>query len=358
MLGSPCVAEPSVRWLAPAECPQAGDFSAALREQLKTPSARELVTAIDGQIKRASKRGYTLSLSVATQGQIAQRALSAETCTELLEAAVWLVVLALGPAPAPQPPAAQEADAQQAKSPATPAAHGQPEAAGAGQPSSGDAPAATRGAGAALAAPAKATQQDAGANEQAARAAERSTRGAPSDAVPHARRPSALHGRVAGLFGIYAGAGANVQGTLGVRGVLSFGVLHTQLSFAGLLPATESVMGGGRIEVWSLALGLSECALWGQRVHAGPCLGMEGLRTAAHSKDFGASIQQSVLWATVHVGLQLLWPLTKSLELNLSGSVGLPVTPRPRFTVAGVGVVASAEPWSQQAQLGLIYLVR
>jgi hypothetical protein len=357
MLGSPCVAEPSVRWLAPAECPQAGDFNAALHEQLKAESRRQLVTSIDGQIKHATKHGYSLSLSVATQGQTARRVLSAETCTELLEAAVWLVVLALGPAAEP-PPSARETDAQHAKAPATPTAHGQREAAGEGPPSSGDehdTPAASSAA-AALTVPAKAAQQSASANEQAAHATESAQRGATGDDSPRDRAPSALHARVAGVFGIAAGAGADVQGTLGVRADLSFGILHTQVSFTGLLPATESVMGGGHSEVWSLALGLSECALWGQRVHAGPCLGVEGLRTAAHSQDFGGDVKQSVLWASVDLGLQLLWPLTKSLELNFSGSIGIPITPRPRFTVAGVGVVASAEPWSQQAQLGLIYL--
>jgi hypothetical protein len=60
----------------------------------------------------------------------------------------------------------------------------------------------------------------------------------------------------------------------------------------------------------------------------------------------------------LQVGLQFLWPLTRWLELSLSGGAGVPFTPRPRFTVEGVGSVAAASRWSGEARIGLIYVAR
>jgi hypothetical protein len=167
-----------------------------------------------------------------------------------------------------------------------------------------------------------------------------------------------MHVRVAGSGGIFAGGGVGPQGTLGLATGLSFGPFHTQAGLWGLLPAERNVANAGHVQLWSLALRLSECALWGQRVQVGPCAGLALLRTSGHSQDFGHDVHRVVLWGALEIGLRALWRVANSFELGLAGGIGTPITPRPRFTVDGAGAVATVPRWSQQAQLELIYLVR
>lgn len=336
------LAQPSVHWIAPAECPQDRDFVAALREQLAEPGALEQVTTVDANIGRTGKHGYTLRLGLTAKGRSARRTLAADACGELLSAAVWLIVLALGPSGLPQAPE-RNPDTDVEEEPR-------------GAASTAKAPAEAGDSPVQRAAPDQQTAAQKGDHRGADARRDQAHKERETSAGGRERNtPREVHARVAGFGGLFAGAGAKAQGAVGIWGDVSVGALHTQVVLADVLPIAERVTGGGHVQVWSLAFGLSECALWGKRAFAGPCLGVEGLRTAAHSKDFGRDLNRSVLWAAVDAGLQVLWPLTTSLELNLAGSVAMPVTPRPRFTVAGVGVVAAAERVFGEAHLGLIY---
>jgi hypothetical protein len=349
-LGWPCLAEPSVHWLAPPECPQEDAVASALRAELPRSADWQEVSDISGQVTRVGPRRYRLQLSAKLDARTALRTLSAHRCDELVQAAVWLIVLAVGGRESPittDEPGDAAAGTNGAPTGHPAGSEGSTAGAGQGPPIGNTETPSTPGS-------AQNERVAAGATAPA----DETVLAAARDAERRRRGNVELHARVAAFGGVFAGAGAKVQGTVGLSAGLSAGIFHTQLSMAGLLPSNESVAEGRHVEVWSLAWGVSECALWGQRFRAGPCAGLQMLRTSAHSTDFGSDIDRVVLWGLLDVGLQFLWSLTKSLELSVSGGAGVPITPRPRFTVSGAGVVASAAPWSQEARIGLIYVAR
>jgi hypothetical protein len=349
-LAAPCSADPSVRWVAPPRCPQEPAFVRALEREFRNSDQLQQLRTVEGHVTRSDTGMYELTLSAqhAERADLAVRRLSSYDCAELVPAAVWLIVLAAYPAA--QAPAGKVTPSLAAASTTTGV--------------TSDVQAAAEGSG-----------SDAGyaASAEGERSSPEPVSAAPalhlrhdrasavgSDTLTdgsgvHAKTP--LHVRVAGLGGVLAGAGVPAQGTIGVAASLSLGILHTQASLIDALPAEHTIAQVGHVHLWSLAVGLSECALWGQRVSLGPCGGLALLRTSAHSRDFGYDAQRVVLWGMLELGARLLWKLGKSFELSLAGGVGTPLTPRPRFTVGGAGPVASATQWSEVAQLGLYYVI-
>jgi hypothetical protein len=337
----------------------------ALRGQFGDLASLRSVRAIDGQVKRTGPRNYRLTLSAEIEARTALRTLSAPGCDELVSAAVWLLGLAVGRAPVEARASGREP--VEASSDTPPGSGAQRELTG-GASATAQARPSDREHGQApegVSEKAAAKTGDPVSPESSAVQVATPEQDKPQDApgaalsatVRTRRRPT-LHARVAAFGGLYAGAGAKVQAAFGVWASISADFLHTQIYAIDLLPADQGTAGGRHVQVSSVALGVSECALWGQRLRAGPCVGIEGLRTAAHSKDFGADIHRAVFWGVLQVGLQFIWPLTRWLDLTLSGGAGTPITPRPRFTVTGVGPVAEASRWSEEARIGVIYVAR
>jgi hypothetical protein len=133
--------------------------------------------------------------------------------------------------------------------------------------------------------------------------------------------------------------------------------LYSELALSVLLPQREELAGGGVVRSWSLELGLRECVLWGTRLRWGPCLTLDGLRTVGHAEGLSTTQpDQALFWAVAGLALRAAWNVRGSLELTLAGGAGLPISPRPRFTVEGVGEVApvSALPGYVRISLGVL----
>jgi hypothetical protein len=312
---------------------------------------------VEAIVERERPSRFTLSLSVQPQGrsEVALRRLFANRCAELLPAALWLIELAAAPSGVASAEVASNHFGEALDSSSDPEPR-----------SSSRAPSGF-----------KATSSGVNANMQGAKSAPREAASLVPDATwvsaPAARRePSRSdhgeddgprekllwHARLAGLAGVFGGAGVGAQGTVGVAAAISVGVFHSQLGVSQLLPAERSVPHGGHLHLWSLELRATECALWGRRVQGGPCAGLAFLRTAAHSRDFGHDVHRTLYWGLAELGLKLSCPLTRALELGFGAAVGLPLTARPSFTVENVGPVATAARWSQEAQVGVIYVLR
>jgi hypothetical protein len=348
----PCSADPDVRWLAPPKCPQQSSFARALRSELGDSQDLQQLEKIDVRIRRSAAHGYELTLSTQHKrsAAVALRRLHTRNCAELVPAAVWLIALAVCPSGE-----AGDGEGKHVRAPSVAIAQGTsavagPEAAFATGEVAADALSVEPSATPPVAA--RSTRDHTSFAAVSARAP------ATLDASPVERPNANLHIGLAGLGGVLGGAGVAAQGTIGFGGILSVGVFHTQASVIEVLPAQHGIAHAGTVHLSSLALGVSECALWGSGVRVGPCGGMALLRTSAWSQDFGYDAHRVVFWGMLELGLRMLWRLSSSLELSLSGAIGTPLSPRPRFTVSGAGAVATVARWSQAAQLGLIYVIR
>ncbi|HEX6239492.1 MAG TPA: hypothetical protein VFZ61_01310 [Polyangiales bacterium] len=281
---------------------------------------------------------YRLHLHISTPATTADRQLHAARCDELVEAAAWLIALTVDPTLRTSSVEATEA------SDVAPRMTG--DADSAGGPSR---------------APASAPAADTASNAPAPRAPEVSAKRAPSDtrSVTPVRRASprvALGVHLGARGGVFAGAGAGVQAALstfvGLRAAWSF----TQLHAAAFLPRAIELPAPASAESWSWTLGLAQCAHWGDRLRGGPCAMLTGLRTSTETRGVnGAAPRQQVLWATGGPGFTLLWRAWRGLELSAAGHMGIPISPRPRFSLEPLGPVISAEPWTVDLQLGISF---
>lgn len=289
------------------------------------------------------KDAYRISLEIDTGVHRAKRTLHAATCAELAETAAWLIALTVDPELSP-PPTESEED-QVAQNP--------PEGARAGNPAK------DKAAVASVPLPAS----DARANEEAAEAkAARSTQpkpqhsGARAAADPprvsarsKADSVSRQHAFHAGASaGMVSGQGPFVQAALGAFAGYGFDFSYTQARVAGSLPRSVDVSPMGSARIWTLALEITECALFGKSVRAGPCLLASLLRSAAHLEGLTSARDRAYLWGSAGAGLQVFWRVTRRFELSLAGAANIPLSSRPRFVVEGTG--AGAQPWSAAAR--------
>jgi hypothetical protein len=167
------------------------------------------------------------------------------------------------------------------------------------------------------------------------------------------------YGRVGLLAGAAFGTAARAQAELGGSGGLGLNWLYSELELSVLLPRQEELAAGAQVRSWSLRLGLRECVLWGTQLRWGPCATLDGVRTVGHAEGLSTDQRdQALFWAVAGLALRVAWILPNRLELALAGGVGLPISPRPRFTVEGVGEVAPVSVWPSYVRIGFGFVTR
>jgi hypothetical protein len=272
-------------------------------------------------------------------GHLAERSLESDSCEELVRAAAWLIAVAIDPT------VHDHEGSQQAAAPSELASaadgSGSQAAQQAGQPRHGDSPPRE---------PARADAAPPGAASAQPRVAD--------EARGDARwRPR--YGRVGLLAGASFGTAAGAQAELGGSGGLGLNWLYSELELSVLLPRQEQLAADAVVRSWSLRFGLRECVLWGTQLRWGPCATLDGVRTVGHAEGLSTNQpDQALFWAVAGLALRVAWILPSRLELALAGGVGVPISPRPRFTVEGVGEVAPVSVWPGYVRIGFGFATR
>jgi hypothetical protein len=319
-------------WIAPSECPQAADVQTLLGRLLAESSTALDAMDATAQIERVRGHRFRLKLRLQLGAHRAERALESNSCEELTRTAAWLIAVAIDPT----------VHAEENSHGAAPVAESASEQAPAGsRPAGGET--SPRG-------PLRDEVSPSGRGSGQPQAAGR---------PPARARLRPLQGRIGLLAGASFGTADGTQAELGSAGGLGAGWLYSELELSVLLPRREELGGGGMVRSWSLRLGLRECALWGTRLRWGPCATLDVLRTVGHAE--GLSINQpdqALFWAVAGLALRVAWNLAGSLELGLAGGLGVAISPRPGFSVEGVGEVAPASAWPSYVRIGFGFLTR
>ncbi|HEY6881434.1 MAG TPA: hypothetical protein VI299_25590, partial [Polyangiales bacterium] len=92
---------PTLSWSAPTDCPASSEVQRRVRSALA--DTRSAVTRVDARVAREQTR-YTLQLTLEEGGARRAQTLQGASCDELVEAMIWLLVVA-GQAPEPTPSA-------------------------------------------------------------------------------------------------------------------------------------------------------------------------------------------------------------------------------------------------------------
>lgn len=345
-----------LHWDAPRDCPGAGVVMSRIAQRLHDVGSRPHLR-VDARITRPNSSTYHLWLVLDAGSQHTERSLRARRCDDLADTAAWLIALAA------------QSDAPVSDVASTSDAAGNAEAAQTLRPSGRSAPPAAAGGSAG----AQALEPRAEASSPAPAGAPKDARGPeaeqrtptalqPAPATPpeapapvRPRKPIPAHYLLGASSGVFSGAGADVQAVVGAFAAVGLAWSHTRLGAAGLLPRELDVRQGVRAQVWSLELALSECALWGERVQAGPCITLAGLRTGAEVHGVTRGTQRAGLWASGRAGLALLWRVHPRVSLTFGAEAGLALSRRPRFLVTGLGPAAAVRTWSVDGRLGLSF---
>jgi hypothetical protein len=306
-------------WDAPAACPDGTSVRTRALAMLEKSSTKAQAAQAEGRIEtRAAQHRLTLRIEV--DGQIAERKLEADDCEVLAETAAWLIALAIDPSVPPPP-------AKPAKSPAVTPSAPEKEAQPAPKPKDQSPPSEEAK---------PATQQPAETSESAV------ARGpALQDLAAHA-----LGGVwVAGLAGPMASVGGRLS--LRVRGVdVGLRVNHR-------IVRGKSVSSETAVEFSSTELALFACRGFGDRVRAGPCLGLAGQQLRGAGRRVDEALETSLFWLGLDLGGALHVRLWRGLELLVLSGINLPLTARPVFQVTGVGSVGEVNLVSVFANLGV-----
>ncbi len=348
-----------LQWQAPPSCERRAAVELKIRQFL----GEEPPAPLQAEVRIDRVRGhYRLRLVLEMGTHRAERTLHGANCDELSDTVAWLIALAINPQLSPPSNAAQashsaaqdvRAEAEAAtreggRTQANDPARSEPKQTAAGD--SGKTPAARS--------PDAATPNAQDSRTQAANEGEsaQASRGRLSIVSKGSESQYARVLRAGANAGVFTGGPSGAQGALGAFIGLSLGWSHTQARFSGLLPRQVDIAPGASANIWSLTLDLTQCALWGQKIRAGPCFTLAGLRTAAEVRGISQPTHQAALWANAAAGLQFFWRVAPHLELSLSVGAGIPISPRPRFTVQGVGPVIAAKAWSSDTRLGLSFV--
>lgn len=345
-----------LQWQAPPSCQRRAAVELKIRQYLGEEPPAPLRAQV--RIDRAMGR-YRLRLVLEMRGHRAERTLHAASCDELSDTVAWLIALAVNPQLSPPSDEAEarsgaqqgsaevetEAAAQEGGTPRTHDPANDQEQTGADDDGKTSA---ARNQGA---------ENARAPSTQAAREAEpaRASRGRLSIVSAGSESDYTRVLRTGANAGIFTGGPSGAQAALGAFVGLSLGWSHTQARLSGLLPRQVDIAAGASANIWSLTLDLTQCALWGRTIRAGPCVSLAGLRTAAEVRGISRATHQAALWANTTAGLQFFWRIARHLELSLSVGAGVPISPRPRFTVQGVGPVIAAKTWSSDTRLGLSF---
>lgn len=321
----------SVRWVAPPECPSEAEVRDRV-ERLARERAVELPPLEASATVRRLARGFGLKLSIAAPVQHAERELEAAHCTELADAAAWLIVAgyeSLG----------RVVEAR--------AGSGQREAPGAGTDAS------------AGRTPRRAEQAEAGRPVPRVRAARQGAVVVEAGSARETARPRAsprLWARVGVVGGVWAAQLPAPQAMLGVSGGVGFSWLYAELRLVHAFGRTQSLRGGATASYYSdQATGLG-CALFDMAqgwLRAGPCLHVSVVRTRGSTRGTLDPATRAQVWGLSGASAQLALRVHAPIELVAEGGTGVPITPRPRFRVVGHGDLAEAAILSPYALLSI-----
>jgi hypothetical protein len=288
-----------LQWHAPAACPDASDVQARLTKLLGRK--RKAPEDLRAELRVVEERGFKLTLSLDGPSAKGTRELRGNDCSALADAGVWLVAVAIDPAlllaPQPEPEPEPEPEPPPEPEPERP-----------------------------VLAPVAPPSQ-------------------PAEA------PWVLHATP--LVGIAHADLPRAQAELGLAVGVARSWLLTELRATATLPS-DVRLGTGEARLSTYALGAAGCALWGQRLRGGPCLGIAAQRTDAEPRRLPmASTPDPVFWAQLSAGAQvsvlLRWPVEPLLEAGL----GIPVSARPRFQRPADADPIDASRVTVYARLGL-----
>lgn len=343
-------------WSAPSTCPNGAYVEARVGALIGAPAHAAL--HVVGRIEKSGPR-FVLELSLEGDSYRAQRRLKATRCHSLADASAWLIAVALDPTLAARAPAAplEREDAVVAPPPRS----GDREHERGSEDAQGAAPATPSAAAPSEAAAGEASRAQ---TAQAAPGAARAARGVAEQEPRSSRAPVrrlSFRTRVrdqprwwrVGVFtGVWQASLPRAQASVGGRASYGMGLLSLELRGAAHLPRVQGVRESVRARYASQELSSALCAQWGGRLRGGPCAAFALLRSTGSVRGTTDPRREELLWGSGGVAVQLGYNAAQWLELLGEIGVMLPLTPRPRFTIEGVGEVAQAAPLSVYARVG------
>jgi len=379
----------TLSWSAPRGCPDQTNVAARLTA-LQTETARRDLR-VRARVQRVGAARYVLKLVLRATDYHAERRLESTSCTSVVDAAIWLIAVALDPSQSTGSVASPSSDASASQLRSAPQAPpgptGEP-----GLPSATSVktpPASASAATEALRSPGEASADGSAPQPPSTTqvapttavavptaAAPAPTAAAPASTVDASENAGRAPWRVdwarlprwwrAGLFGgVWSAALPAPQASIGAR--LGFGIsaFYAELRGAAELPRAQPVPDlrsraedpgastTAEVRFATQDLGLALCSQWGDRTRVGPCITASALRTSGSMQGAPEANHQVLPWGAAGVSLELGFRPVGRLELMLDTGVQLPISARPRYTVEGVGEVAVAAPVSVYARLGL-----
>ena len=317
----------ALSWSAPAGCPQ----TQAVRDQLQALSEEQPPQLeVHGQVTRAGRRRYRLQLSIKLGEQRAARTLVSSNCDELTRAATWLVAVFVrkdasygneSAEPAEVPSAARTAPPPSADSP-DPSQEGEP-----AEPQRLPAPA--------LDAAPTTEDEEPDQTEQ-----------------KHWEIPP-LSVELAARTGMWSAGLPAPQLSLGGSLLILSGTFYASVFFDWVFARSKAVVQDVSLSASHSQVGAAVCGRWGKDWWAGPCLGASFLQTRAEGKGIQEAQSQRILWGTTTLSASSGWPRDGRFGLVGEGGLAVPVSPRPRFTVDGLGTVAQASWLSVFLRVGV-----
>ncbi len=301
----------SLTYEAPETCPERHEVQRAIDARLGGAPTRPLAVAVS--ITRADERRWRLSLGIRDEGQGSDRVIEASTCWELVDAAAWLIALAVNPEVAPPDRAAVEA------APAVPEPPALPDAPEKREPAVTPEVAARGTSSAAASTPAPVTDER-----------------APTDARPRGgeRNERAPRLLLAPAFGAVYGPAPRFAPALAVALALDWHPARLQLEFTYALPITladrEEPSYQARVEL--LTGSARGCGVLGSRagrVRAPLCAGVSA--GATRGRGQGDQVVPSVGYAP--------W-----LALDASAGVEVWVHERVGLSLVARGLVSLTAP--------------
>ncbi len=341
-------------WTAPRECLSESVLKQRIAAILTRGAGKREALRARGRIV-PRRRAYVLELVVEVGNDQATRTLQATTCTELSEAAAWLIAITADPAVSGSTPHPTEAAEQPAARAAGRASAGDErstaDAGEAPEPSAslhdrnstpdeadGGTPATVESAQTASVAriPARAQAPEGNASENAS--------------------TSALRWRARG--GVFTGLwGARLpapQASLGACAGLGLDMFYAELRYDHVFARTQSLRDGIHADISSDELEIAGCAAWGSRLRYGPCVALAGVRSAGAVRGPVDPQDKALFWSKVGPSGRVSWLLGAQVELWLEAGLSLAITPRPRFTLSGLeGKVAEGALFSGFLRLGM-----
>jgi hypothetical protein len=317
-----------LEWSAPHSCPTRSYVEQRLQRIVSADLPPRSDVRVHGVVRRTKQKSYALELSINADDYRVERSLESASCKSVADAAAWFIAMALDPSLSNPSAVADVAPSD------PPAAVDAPAAVAAARPEASSTPAVS------------VPQEQA----VATRARERrdSTATAPAPATRWRR-----WWRSGIDAGVWSGGLPAPQASLGARAGFGIGALYSELHVDWMFARTRSLSDGAQVSFTTQQLGLASCPQWGGRVRAGPCATLHVLRSEGSATNTDDAGKRALFWASAGVSVQLGWKLQKWLELMVESGVQLPISPRPSFSIEGLGAASVASRVAGYARLGV-----